>query len=127
MVVSRMAKHKTEIAIYHLSKSGMRYLVVTVSPDGVIATRSASASATSFFIAHERLHIPGRHQPNLKPDAAGRLQNPGRICDGLIHSDRLKMEVGMEAQPGFFDIDKRLRELSSKGDDLERLKRLVDF
>jgi len=37
------------------------------------------------------------------------------------------MEVGMEAQPGFFDIDKRLRELSSKGDDLERLKRLVDF
>ena len=76
MVVSRMAKHKTEIAIYHLSKSGMRYLVVTVSPDGVIATRSASASATSFFIAHERLHIPGRHQPNLKPDAAGRLQKP---------------------------------------------------
>jgi hypothetical protein len=29
--------------------------------------------------------------------------------------------------PGFFAIDERLRELSSKGDDLERLKRLVDF
>jgi hypothetical protein len=33
----------------------------------------------------------------------------------------------MTAQPGFFDIDERLRELSSKGDDLERLERLVDF
>ena len=30
----------------------------------------------------------------------------------------------MAGQPGFFDIDERLRELSSKGDDLERLKRL---
>ncbi len=33
----------------------------------------------------------------------------------------------MAGQPGFFDIDERLQELSSKGDDLERLKRLVDF
>ena len=33
----------------------------------------------------------------------------------------------MAGQPGFFDIEERLRELSSKGDDLERLKRLVDF
>ena len=29
--------------------------------------------------------------------------------------------------PGFFDIDGRLRELSAKGDDLERIKGLVDF
>jgi IS5 family transposase len=29
--------------------------------------------------------------------------------------------------PGFFDIDERLRELSAKGDDLERIKGLVDF
>jgi hypothetical protein len=28
----------------------------------------------------------------------------------------------MAGQPGFFDIDERRRELSSKGDDLERLK-----
>jgi len=33
----------------------------------------------------------------------------------------------MAGQPGFFDIDERLRKLSSKGDDLERLKSLVDF
>ena len=34
------------------------------------------------------------------------------------------MSTGM---PGFFDIDERLKELSSKGDDLERIKGLVDF
>jgi transposase, IS5 family len=30
-------------------------------------------------------------------------------------------------QPGFFDVDERLRELSAKGDDLERIAALVDF
>ena len=54
-------------------------------------------------------------------------KNPGRIGDRLIHFVRLKTGVGMAGQPGFFDIDERLRELSSKGDDLDRLKRLVDF
>ena len=29
--------------------------------------------------------------------------------------------------PGFFDVDDRLAELSAKGDDLERVKALVDF
>ena len=29
--------------------------------------------------------------------------------------------------PGFFDVDERLVELSAKGDDLERVKTLVDF
>ena len=29
--------------------------------------------------------------------------------------------------PGFFDVDERLKELSAKGDDLERIKSLVDF
>ena len=33
----------------------------------------------------------------------------------------------MRGQTGFFDIDERLRELSAKGDELERLKTLVDF
>lgn len=32
-----------------------------------------------------------------------------------------------EQMPGFFDIEDRLRELSAKGDDLERVKALVDF
>jgi IS5 family transposase len=33
----------------------------------------------------------------------------------------------MRGDPGFFDIDVRLGELSAKGDDLERLKGIVDF
>ena len=33
----------------------------------------------------------------------------------------------MRGQAGFFDIDERLNDLSAKGDDLERLKGLVDF
>jgi IS5 family transposase len=33
----------------------------------------------------------------------------------------------MRGQAGFFDVDERLKELSAKGDDLERLNRIVDF
>ena len=33
----------------------------------------------------------------------------------------------MAREPGLFDIDARLRELSAKGDDLERVNALVDF
>ena len=33
----------------------------------------------------------------------------------------------MAGQPGFFDIDERLKDISAKGDDLERLNQIVDF
>jgi hypothetical protein len=33
----------------------------------------------------------------------------------------------MGGQPGLFDIDERLKELSAKGVDLERLNAIVDF
>src|SRR5450631_1254213 len=33
----------------------------------------------------------------------------------------------MRGEPGFFDIDERLKELSAKSDDLERLNAIVDF
>jgi IS5 family transposase len=33
----------------------------------------------------------------------------------------------MRGDPGFFDVDERLKELSAKGDDLERLNGIVDF
>jgi hypothetical protein len=33
----------------------------------------------------------------------------------------------MRGQGGFFDVDDRLKELSAKGDDLERLNAIVDF
>ena len=32
-----------------------------------------------------------------------------------------------DGSPGFFDFDERLAELSAKGDNLERVKALVDF
>jgi transposase, IS5 family len=33
----------------------------------------------------------------------------------------------MRGEPGFFDVDERLKDLSAKGDDLERLNTIVDF
>jgi transposase, IS5 family len=33
----------------------------------------------------------------------------------------------MGGQGGFFDVDDRLKELSAKGDDLERLNAIVNF
>ncbi len=33
----------------------------------------------------------------------------------------------MRGEPGFFDVEERLRELSAKGDELERLNGVVDF
>ena len=33
----------------------------------------------------------------------------------------------MRGQAGFFDVDERLKELSAKGDTLERLNGIVDF
>ena len=33
----------------------------------------------------------------------------------------------MAREPGLFDVEARLRELSAKGDDLERVNALVDF
>jgi transposase, IS5 family len=33
----------------------------------------------------------------------------------------------MAQEPGLFDVDARLRELSAKGDSLERVNALVDF
>jgi transposase, IS5 family len=33
----------------------------------------------------------------------------------------------MGGQPGFFDVDERLKDISAKGDGLERLNQTVDF
>ena len=41
--------------------------------------------------------------------------------------DRVCAGGRMRGQPGFFDIEERLRELSAKGDELERLNSVVDF
>ena len=59
---------------------------------------------------------------------AGRLQKP--VAEPALNLIRYR--PGQEAnrmaqQPGFFDVDGRLQELSAKGDALERLSELVDF
>ncbi|MGA8707059.1 MAG: IS5/IS1182 family transposase, partial [Steroidobacteraceae bacterium] len=33
----------------------------------------------------------------------------------------------MRGQAGFFDVDERLKQLSAKGDSLERLSAVIDF
>jgi IS5 family transposase len=45
----------------------------------------------------------------------------------MIHSARDDARWIMARQAGLFDIEERLRELSAKGDDLERIKALVDY
>jgi transposase, IS5 family len=45
----------------------------------------------------------------------------------LIHCAIGLTVVGLGRQPGFFDVDVCLAELSAKGDDLERISELVYF
>ena len=45
----------------------------------------------------------------------------------MIHCVSIGDGADMAREPGLFDIDARLRELSAKGDDLERVNALVDF
>jgi hypothetical protein len=60
--------------------------------------------------------------------AVGRLQKrqPNRhLLDSL--GDVARGERTWPREHWFFDVDDRLAELSAKGDDLERVKALVDF
>jgi hypothetical protein len=53
-----MAKgKKTKTAIYHPPKSGMPYLVVTVSPDGVTATAVDSKDEARILAAKKTLKV----------------------------------------------------------------------
>ena len=54
-VVPKDKKSKT--AIYHPPKSGMPYLVVTVSPDGVRATAVASKHAARVIASKKTLNV----------------------------------------------------------------------
>ena len=48
------------------------------------------------------------------------------LCDLGCFSEPVQ-EAGMAGQPGFFDVDERLRRLSDLGDQLEAYGRVVDF
>jgi hypothetical protein len=52
-----MAKHKTKTAIYHPPKSGMPYLVVTVSPDGVDVTAVSSKEEARILASKKTLNV----------------------------------------------------------------------
>ena len=49
----------------------------------------------------------------------------GRRCQQLVISGIQWKR--MRGQPEFFDVEERLKELSAKGDELERLNAVVDF
>jgi hypothetical protein len=50
-------KSKTKTAIYHPPKSGMPYLVVTVSPDGVTATAVESKDEARILASKKTMRV----------------------------------------------------------------------
>ena len=52
-----MAKHTTKTAIYHPPKSGMPYLVVTVSPDGVDVTAVSSKEEARILASKKTMKV----------------------------------------------------------------------
>ena len=50
-------KSKTKTAIYHPPKKGMPFLVVTVSPEGVVATAVASKEEARILASKKTLNV----------------------------------------------------------------------
>jgi hypothetical protein len=61
-----MGKNKTKTAIYHPPKSGMPYLVVTVSPDGVTATAVGSKDEARMLASKKTLKVEVQDATNEK-------------------------------------------------------------
>ena len=51
------SKSKTKTAIYHPPKKGMPYLVVTVAPEGVVATAVASKEEARVLASKKTLKV----------------------------------------------------------------------
>ena len=45
----------------------------------------------------------------------------------MIRCAKSTLRGGDAGQAGFFDVDERLKQLSAKGDSLERLNAVIDF
>jgi hypothetical protein len=58
---------KTKTAIYHPPKSGMPYLVVTVSPDGVTATAVASKDEARILASKRTMKVLVQDEIGEKP------------------------------------------------------------
>jgi len=50
-------KAKTKIAIYHPPKKGMPYMVVTISPEGVMATAVESKDEARILASKKTLNV----------------------------------------------------------------------
>jgi hypothetical protein len=70
---------------------------------------------------------PPTHRPSLKPpqlDGSNNLAVSSTICFTLLDRER-SGSTGNE--PGFFELDDRLRRLGDLGDQFEAFGRAVDF
>jgi hypothetical protein len=61
-----MGKNKIKTAIYHPPKSGMPYLVVTVSPEGVTATAVGSKDEARILASKKTLKVEVQDSTNDK-------------------------------------------------------------
>jgi len=61
-------KSKPKTAIYHPPKSGMPYLVVTVSPEGVTATAVDSKDEARILASKKTLKVLVQDAPTDKPE-----------------------------------------------------------
>jgi hypothetical protein len=61
-----VAKNKTKTAIYHPPKSGMPYLVVTVSPEGVTAAAVGSKDEARILASKKTLKVEVQDATNEK-------------------------------------------------------------
>src|SRR5215470_15778959 len=61
-------KSKQKTAIYHPPKSGMPYLVVTVSPEGVTATAVDSKDEARILASRKTLKVLVQDAPTDKPE-----------------------------------------------------------
>jgi len=62
------SKNKPKTAIYHPPKSGMPYLVVTVSPEGVTVTAVESKDEARILASKKTLKVLVQDAPTDKPE-----------------------------------------------------------
>jgi hypothetical protein len=66
-VVAKDKDKKAKTAIYHPPKSGMPYLVVTVSPEGISATAVESKDEARVLASKKTLKVEVRDATNGNP------------------------------------------------------------
>ena len=75
---------KTKTAVYHPPKSGMPYLVVTVSPDGVTVTACASKDEARILASKKTTRAFVEEATTPKPLARGGWPREKRLRNELL-------------------------------------------